>query len=85
MSSPATPPTPCVRRPDYWTGVLEEPRERWLWVRWSLPWDFDQPGTYTILCRASDEVGRAQPHEPRRNWLRKNFNGIVPVTITIAG
>lgn len=64
---------------------LEEPRERWLWVRWSLPWDFDQPGTYTILCRASDEVGRAQPHEPRRNWLRKNFNGIVPVTITIAG
>jgi len=62
---------------------LEEPRERWLWVRWALPWDFREPGTYLILCRASDEAGRVQSREARWNYLRKNFDGIVPVQVTI--
>jgi DMSO/TMAO reductase YedYZ molybdopterin-dependent catalytic subunit len=63
---------------------LEEPREKWLWARWSLPWDFPEPGTYSILCRATDEAGRIQSREARWNYLRKNFNGIVPVQVTIA-
>lgn len=63
---------------------LDEPREKWLWARWSLPWDFQEPGTYSILCRATDEAGRVQSREARWNYLRKNFNGIVPVQVTIA-
>lgn len=63
---------------------LEEPREKWLWARWSLPWDFQEPGQYAILCRATDEAGRVQSREARWNQLRKNFNGIVPVQVTIA-
>ena len=62
---------------------LEEPREKWLWVRWSLPWDFTAPGAYSVLCRATDEAGRVQPREAHWNYLRKNFDGIVPVRVTI--
>lgn len=63
---------------------LEEPREKWLWTRWSLAWDFQQPGKYAILCRATDEAGRVQSREANWNYLRKNFNGIVPLEVTIA-
>jgi DMSO/TMAO reductase YedYZ molybdopterin-dependent catalytic subunit len=61
---------------------LEEPRERWMWVRWSYPWEA-QPGHYHIMSRATDEVGRAQPREPRYNNMRKNFNAIVGYEITV--
>jgi DMSO/TMAO reductase YedYZ molybdopterin-dependent catalytic subunit len=62
---------------------LEEPRERWMWVRWSLPWEA-QPGQYHIMSRATDEVGRVQPRQPRYNNMRKNFNAIVGYEITVA-
>jgi DMSO/TMAO reductase YedYZ molybdopterin-dependent catalytic subunit len=61
---------------------LEEPRERWLWVRWSYLWDA-QPGQYHIMSRATDEVGRVQPSQPRYNNMRKNFNAIVGYEISV--
>ena len=61
---------------------LEEPREQWMWARWSLPLNLKK-GTYTALARATDEVGRVQPRTPEWNILRKNFNGMVPVEITV--
>jgi DMSO/TMAO reductase YedYZ molybdopterin-dependent catalytic subunit len=68
---------------DRWHAAhLEEPRERWMWVRWSYLWDA-QPGRYHIMSRATDEVGRMQPREPRYNNMRKNFNAIVGYEITV--
>ncbi len=61
---------------------LEEPRERWMWVRWSYVWEA-QPGRYHIMSRATDEVGRVQPREPRYNNMRKNFNAIVGYDIRV--
>ena len=61
---------------------LEEPRERWMWVRWSYVWEA-QPGQYHIMSRAADEVGRIQPLEPRYNNMRKNFNAVVGYELTI--
>jgi DMSO/TMAO reductase YedYZ molybdopterin-dependent catalytic subunit len=61
---------------------LEEPRERWMWVRWSFPWEA-QPGRYRVMSRATDEVGRVQPRQPRYNNMRKNFNAIVGYEITV--
>ena len=60
---------------------IEEPRERWLWVRWSHRWEAS-PGRHTLMARATDAEGRAQPQTPF-NFLRKNFDGIVPVEVTI--
>ncbi len=61
---------------------LEEPVERWLWVRWSLLWEADKPGAYQIMARATDETGRVQPQIPW-NYQRKNFDGIVPTDVVV--
>ena len=61
---------------------LEEPIERWLWVRWSLLWEVDKPGAYQIMARATDETGRVQPQIPW-NYQRKNFDGVVPTDVVV--
>jgi len=66
-----------------WTDAhIEEPREKWLWCRWSMLWQADQPGTYRIMARATDEAGRVQPQIPW-NFQRKLFDGIVPTDVVI--
>ena len=66
-----------------WTDAhLEEPREKWLWARWSYLWQVDEPGAYRILARATDETGRVQPQIPW-NFQRKHFDWIVPTDVTI--
>jgi DMSO/TMAO reductase YedYZ molybdopterin-dependent catalytic subunit len=68
---------------DIWhDACLEEPRGRWLWVRWHYAWDVQTSGTFNIKSRATDEMGRVQP-QIRWNYLRKNFDGIVPVEVKI--
>lgn len=61
---------------------IEPPRERWLWVRWSLVWDA-KPGQYRIMSRATDEVGRVEPETPRYNFMRKNFSAIVSTDVMV--
>jgi DMSO/TMAO reductase YedYZ molybdopterin-dependent catalytic subunit len=62
---------------------LEEPVERWLWVRWSWLWEVDKPGAYQIMARATDETGRVQPQIPW-NYQRKHFDGIVPTDVVVS-
>jgi len=61
---------------------IEEPRERWLWVRWSYLWEVERPGAHRILARATDEKGRVQPQTPW-NYQRKHFDGIVPSDVVV--
>jgi sulfite oxidase len=61
---------------------IEDPRERWLWVRWSYLWKVDRPGAYRILARATDVHGRVQPQTPW-NYQRKHFDGIVPSDVVV--
>jgi DMSO/TMAO reductase YedYZ molybdopterin-dependent catalytic subunit len=63
---------------------IEQPRDRFMWVRWSYRWDVRQMGRYTLMSRATDEVGRVQSHEPRYNNMRKNFSAIVGYSVTVA-
>ena len=65
------------------TTRLEEPIDRWMWVRWSYLWDADKAGQYQVMSRATDSVGRVQSHEPRYNNMRKNFSAIVGNDIKI--
>ncbi|HAA95070.1 MAG: hypothetical protein FI717_05890 [SAR202 cluster bacterium] len=62
---------------------IEEPRDRFMWVRWSYRWDADKAGDYNIMSRATDEVGRVQSREPRYNNMRKNFSAIVGYPVTV--
>jgi DMSO/TMAO reductase YedYZ molybdopterin-dependent catalytic subunit len=63
---------------------IEPPRDRFMWVRWSYRWDAPQKGSYTLMSRATDEVGRVQLPEPRYNNMRKNFSAIVGYSVTVA-
>ena len=63
---------------------IEQPRDRFMWVRWSYRWDVGQKGRYTLMSRATDEVGRMQSREPRYNNMRKNFSAIVGHSVTVA-
>lgn len=60
---------------------IEEPRERWLWVRWSLPWAA-KAGNHKLLARATDERGRVQPQVPW-NFQRKLCDWIVPTEVSV--
>ncbi|HEV2333955.1 MAG TPA: molybdopterin-dependent oxidoreductase [Stellaceae bacterium] len=62
---------------------IEQPRERFMWVRWSYRWDARAKGRYHLMSRATDEVGRVQSHEPRYNNMRKNFSAIVGYWVTV--
>ncbi|MAF37760.1 MAG: hypothetical protein CL696_02570 [Chloroflexi bacterium] len=68
---------------NWFDAHLEEPIERWLWVRWSYLWYATEPGHYEIMARATDDEGRVQP-QIEWNYLGKNFDGIVPVDVEIA-
>ena len=63
---------------------IEPPRERFMWVRWSYRWEVQQKGAYRLMSRATDEIGRAQSHTPRYNYMRKNFSAIVGHSVTVA-
>ncbi|MCY4499092.1 MAG: molybdopterin-dependent oxidoreductase [Rhodospirillaceae bacterium] len=68
-----------------WTAArVEETGDRWLWRRWSSPWEVSEPGSYRILARATDEKGRVQPAQEWNHQL-KHFDGIVPVDVTVEG
>ena len=69
---------------DHWHAArLEEPIDRWMWVRWSFLWDAQNTGDYCVMSRATDAAGRVQSREPRYNNMRKNFSAIVGYNITI--
>jgi DMSO/TMAO reductase YedYZ molybdopterin-dependent catalytic subunit len=63
---------------------IEQPRDRFMWVRWSYRWDVRQKGKYILMSRATDEVGRVQSREPRYNNMRKNFSAIVGYSVRVA-
>ena len=45
--------------------------------------DARRKGHYTLMSRATDEIGRMQSHEPRYNNMRKNFSAIVGHSVTV--
>ncbi|MCI0823627.1 MAG: molybdopterin-dependent oxidoreductase [Chloroflexi bacterium] len=62
---------------------MEEPIDRWMWVRWSYLWDARKSGQYKVMSRATDAAGRIQSMEPRYNNMRKNFSAVVGYDIVI--
>ena len=69
---------------DTWHAArLEEPIDRWMWVRWSYLWDAQKSGKYKVMSRATDAAGRLQSMEPRYNNMRKNFSAVVGYDIVV--
>jgi len=55
------------------------------WRQWQLVWKAKTAGTFTILCRATDDHGTTQPKTSPWNPSGFLWNGWDRVTITVAG
>ena len=58
--------------------------ERWTWRLWRLDWLPPSPGRFTLIARAWDRDGRAQPFDPRPGELgRYAANAVERVPVTV--
>jgi DMSO/TMAO reductase YedYZ molybdopterin-dependent catalytic subunit len=66
---------------------LTGPRSDYAWTLWEYRWTPQEPGSYTLLCRATDANGRVQPdsQQPDRESYLANWMVPVEVTVTPAG
>jgi len=56
---------------------------RYAWRRWEYAWEAREPGPATLLCRAFDAAGNAQPTAPRWNRLGYANNAVQPVPVLV--
>ncbi|GGL13451.1 sulfite oxidase [Planomonospora parontospora] len=53
------------------------------WTRWHVTWNPPASGSYTLLARAADETGAAQPMESPYNELGYLFNAVVQCPVRV--
>ena len=61
---------------------LEPVGETWAWRGWSFLWSAE-PGEHVLCCRARDEAGNEQPHEPPWNLGGYANNAVQAVRVTV--
>jgi DMSO/TMAO reductase YedYZ molybdopterin-dependent catalytic subunit len=61
---------------------LETAGEPWAWRGWSFRWNAE-PGEHVLCCRARDEAGNEQPHEPPWNLGGYANNAVQAVRVTV--
>ena len=61
---------------------LEPAGEPWAWRAWSYRWSAD-PGEHVLCCRARDEAGNEQPHDPPWNLGGYANNAVQAVRVTV--
>jgi DMSO/TMAO reductase YedYZ molybdopterin-dependent catalytic subunit len=62
-----------------------DPVQRHTWRRWKFDWlTPNEPGRYTLLARAKDADGRAQPVEHDRNYGTYVINHPLPIEVFVA-
>jgi DMSO/TMAO reductase YedYZ molybdopterin-dependent catalytic subunit len=55
-----------------WSNVkLIDPDVRYSWRKWSFEWDIQKPGEYTIMCKATNDIGEVQPLKAK--WNAKGY------------
>lgn len=69
-----------------WTPVdAIHPRSGYSWNRWEHWWQPPGEGNYTIMCRATNEVGETQPMEFPNKWDGRGYgnNMVFPVEVEV--
>jgi len=64
---------------------LDKDRAKYAWRLWRYQWRPGHPGEYTILSRATDDAGLAQPIEPRWNPGGYLWNGVDRIQVRVGG
>src|ERR1022692_4929762 len=63
---------------------LGKEKAHYAWRLWTYDWKTDKPGDYTILSRATDSQGRAQPPTPVWNPSGYLYNAVDQVKINVS-
>jgi molybdenum-dependent oxidoreductase-like protein len=64
---------------------FSDPVQRYAWRRWKFDWLTPQkPGQYTLLARAKDAEGDAQPDKHNRNYGTYVINHPLPIEVFVA-
>jgi DMSO/TMAO reductase YedYZ molybdopterin-dependent catalytic subunit len=64
-------------------ATLLEPETDYAWRFWEYEWIPQQPGRYTILCRAADTAGNVQPATQQQDRESYVANWTVPVDVKV--
>jgi len=64
---------------------LDKDRAKYAWRLWRYQWRPNHVGEYTILSRATDNTGLAQPVEPQWNPGGYLWNGVDRVQVRVRG
>jgi sulfite oxidase len=64
-------------------ATLEADHVKYAWRLWRCEWNPDRPGPYTLLSRATDSRGRAQPFQPDWNPGGYLWNGVDRIHVQI--
>ena len=59
------------------------PNEAFAWRQWQYVWEVKEKGTYTLMVRATDSGGGAQPMKGQWNVLGYGNNGILNHRVTV--
>jgi DMSO/TMAO reductase YedYZ molybdopterin-dependent catalytic subunit len=68
-----------------WSEASLEPAASpaWRWRRWTATWDA-APGEHVLCCRARDDAGNVQPHEPAWNVGGYANNAVQRVPVIVS-
>lgn len=64
-------------------AVVEPPTSAYAWQQWRWCWQAE-PGSATLLCRATDATGQTQPLEPPWNALGYGNNAVQRLEVLVA-
>lgn len=74
----------CVAGQTGWqAAALLPPEQRYAWRFWEHYWTPPEPGSYTLLCRATDALGNSQPAAQQNDHESYMANWIVPVEVRV--
>ena len=62
---------------------LLEPQATYAWRLWEFPWQVAQPGTYTLMARATDTSGATQPFAYDLDLNGFEVNHVQPVPVQV--
>ena len=63
---------------------LLEPHDTYAWRLWEYPWRVAAPGSYTLMARATDTSGVAQPFAYDLDLNGFEVSQVQPVTVEVA-
>ena len=59
---------------------------KYSWIQWTYSWKPAKKGSYTLMAKATNEIGESQPAAQDKLWNPSGYmrNNVEPVTVKVA-